>query len=148
MDSIWTRGIQRKARTPLPGDWKIHTVVIGGGMAGILTAWMLQNEGVPVAVLESDQVGSGQTSGTTAKVTSQHHLIYDRLEKSSGAKTASQYARFNEEAIEAYEEIQRPHRRRNYSRCPSRYRLAYRRNTGSKTYPLLHLMKHFGSIKV
>ena len=120
MDSIWTRGIQRKARTPLPGDRKIHTVVIGGGMAGILTAWMLQNEGVPVAVLEADQVGSGQTSGTTAKVTSQHNLIYDRLEKSSGAKTASQYARFNEEAIEAYEEIIKKEKIQcHFTRCPA-----------------------------
>lgn len=77
-------------------------IVIGGGMAGILTAWMLESKGVRTIVLEADTVGSGQTGGTTAKVTAQHDLIYDRLMDTVGRELAGQYAHANSAAIDSY----------------------------------------------
>lgn len=88
MRSIWSiNDIQKKdKREPFPEH--ISAAVIGGGMAGILCAWFLMESGVDTVVLEAGTVGSGQTEGTTAKITSQHGLIYSRLTETMGAEAA------------------------------------------------------------
>lgn len=105
MESIWIKNTENKRWEALPGDRNINTVVIGAGMAGVLTAYYLQQVGVPVIVLEADRVGSGQTHKTTAKITSQHNLIYDKLLRVFGKEMALHYARANEKAIDAYEQL-------------------------------------------
>ena len=54
-------------------------------MAGILTAWQLEQAGVRTVVLEADQIGQGQTKNTTAKITVQHglfcHTFLEKKEK-------------------------------------------------------------------
>ncbi len=127
MESIWSKTEQMPKRKPLPGNITVDTAVIGGGMAGILTAYQLQRRGVEAVVLEARQVGSGQTKNTTAKITSQHGLIYDKLLRRFGEQRAREYARANEEAIGEYERIVRE---RNidcqFQRAPS-YLYAVRR---------------------
>lgn len=104
MKSIWSdAGIAR--RNPLPGDCSAETVVIGGGMAGILTAYYLQKKGTQVMVLEANRIGSGQTSGTTAKITSQHNLIYEKLIQQVGLEQAKQYASANQTAIREFQHL-------------------------------------------
>ena len=105
MESIWQKTARRAESDTDTLCSHADAVVIGGGMAGILTAWMLTSRGVHTVVLEANEVGSGQTGHTTAKVTSQHGLIYDRLCKSVGGELARQYAHANEEAIGAYERL-------------------------------------------
>ena len=90
--SIWNRIAEKPSFPPLPGDFSTDTVVIGGGMAGILTAYFLQKQGVDAVVLEAETVGSGQTQNTTAKITSQHGLIYHKLIETLGDEAARQYA--------------------------------------------------------
>lgn len=102
MESIWSKETTFPVRETLQGDKEIDTAVIGGGLAGILIAWELQERGIPVMVLEADRVGSGQTRNTTAKITCQHGLLYDKLIRNFGMEQARQYARANREAIEAY----------------------------------------------
>lgn len=80
-------------------------IVIGGGMAGILAAWYLQEAGKQVLVLEADEIASGQTERTTAKITSQHGLKYDGLIRKVGVKKAKLYAQANEEAVSEYERL-------------------------------------------
>lgn len=80
-------------------------IVIGAGMAGLLTAYYLKEQGKNVLVLEADEVDSGQTGRTTAKITSQHDLKYSRMIKTIGMKKARMYARANEDAISAYEKL-------------------------------------------
>ena len=79
-----------------------EVIVIGAGMAGLLTAYFLKEEGKDVLVLEAKEVASGQTGRTTAKITSQHGLKYSKLLKDVGEKKARLYARANEAAIEAF----------------------------------------------
>lgn len=105
MESIWTNNTGKKDFEVLSGNQKTDTVVIGGGMAGVLTAYYLQQVGVPVIVLEANRVGSGQTRKTTAKITSQHNLIYEKLLRVFGKEKAIHYARANEKAIDAYEQL-------------------------------------------
>lgn len=105
MQSIWMAETKIRERQPLPGDLKAEAVVIGAGLAGILTAYYLKQAGVQAVVLEADRIGSGQTKNTTAKITSQHSLIYSRLVRVFGSDLARQYAQANEKAIKEYERL-------------------------------------------
>lgn len=108
--SIWRDTESIHKRNSLPGDISADTVIIGGGMAGILTAYFLKHKGRECIVLEEEQIGGGQTQNTTAKITSQHNLIYDNMIRQIGLDKARQYAGANEVAIKKYEEIIRRHK--------------------------------------
>lgn len=84
---------------------KYDVIVIGAGMAGLLTAYYLQEQGKSVLVLEAAEVASGQTGRTTAKITSQHDLKYSVLADHVGIDRARLYARANETAIKEYEKL-------------------------------------------
>ena len=105
MESIWHQTAQRQPRPPLEGERRAEAAVIGGGMAGILTAALLAEEGMDVVVLEADRIGFGQTGNTTAKITSQHGAIYRKLEKEHGAEAARLYGQANQHAIGQYRRL-------------------------------------------
>lgn len=108
MESIWTKtsNLSQGFLTMEDGEHlETETAVIGGGMAGILTAYYLQQSGQKVIVLEAGQVGCGQTCNTTAKITLQHGLIYDNLIRHFGTEKALQYITANREAIKHYETL-------------------------------------------
>ena len=46
---------------PCPGDLYTPVAIIGGGLAGILCAYMLKEQNIPAVVLEADRIGSGQS---------------------------------------------------------------------------------------
>lgn len=105
MESIWSQTCEIKPRESLPGDVRTEIAVIGAGMAGILIASALREAGHQVVVLEADRIASGQTRNTTAKLTSQHGLIYRGLVETLGGEKAGQYAQANQAAIRAYGRI-------------------------------------------
>jgi len=84
----------------LEGDAETETVVIGGGIAGLTTATLLAEVGRAVTLIERDRIGVGVTGHTTAKVTSQHGLIYDSIAEKHDHETARQYAEANQQAVE------------------------------------------------
>lgn len=94
--TAWPRGA-------LEGNLRCDVAVIGGGMAGILTAKLLQREGLECVVLEKGSIGAGETGHTTAKLTAQHGLIYHKLEENRGPEAARLYAEANALAIGQYE---------------------------------------------
>lgn len=113
-ESVWVQGEYRYeekeeaikgARPALQENISSEAVVIGAGMAGVLTAYLLQQRGVNVVLLECKEAGSGITKNTTAKITSQHGLIYRKLMIYKGEERAWEYATANQRAIEKYEEI-------------------------------------------
>lgn len=110
MESLWCRTAEKHERESLSGDITVDAAVIGGGLAGILTAYYLMEAGLRVCVLEAERVGSGQTKNTTAKITSQHGLIYGRLIKQFGEEHAREYAQANQEAIGKYRQLVEKHR--------------------------------------
>ncbi|MCU4974397.1 FAD-dependent oxidoreductase [Halobacteria archaeon AArc-m2/3/4] len=79
---------------------KVDVAVVGGGIAGLSSAHALRDRGKSVAVLERDGLAAGVTGKTTAKVTSQHGLIYDHLRREFGRRDARRYAEVNQAAIE------------------------------------------------
>lgn len=103
--SIWTDPIDPAPRPALSKNAACDVAVIGGGLAGVLTAWFLQNAGIDVLVLEKHRIGAGETGRTTAKLTAQHDLIYHTLAQSRGPVIARQYAKANLDAIDQYEAI-------------------------------------------
>ena len=66
---------------------------------------MLKQNGIDVILIDAAEMASGNTKNTTAKITSQHDLIYDKLISEFGEKKARQYAKANELAIKKYKEI-------------------------------------------
>lgn len=105
MKSIWTETAKIPPRHPLTAGQSAEAVVIGAGLAGILTAYLLTLYGMQVIVLEADRIGSGQTQNTTAKITSQHGMIYERLTRTLGSEKAYLYGAGNQAAIDKFEEI-------------------------------------------
>lgn len=105
MTSIWSLDTKLPQMKTLKENKTTEVVVIGAGMAGLLIAYFLKKENIDTIVLEGNKIASGQTMNTTAKITSQHNLIYDTLISKLGIETAKGYATANEKAIEIYAEI-------------------------------------------
>ena len=104
MESIWSATAQESQlrKSKLTSHIKTDVLIIGGGMAGILTAFKLKEAGVKVAVAEAKTIGSGVTKNTSAKITAQHGLIYERIIKRYGEYKAKQYYNANSKAIEDF----------------------------------------------
>lgn len=102
MRSIWTENISLPQFKQLKGSKKTDVLIIGGGMAGILCAYFLEKAGVNYALVEGGRICSGITKNTTAKITSQHGLIYQKLLKSIGTERAKMYLDANQDAVRKY----------------------------------------------
>lgn len=105
MESIWSKSVEIPERPVCPAGLSVDVAVIGAGMAGILTAYLLKERGRQVIVLEADRIGSGQTKNTTAKITGQHGMRYEKLIETYGQEKARMYAAANKEAIDRYQEL-------------------------------------------
>ncbi len=105
MKSVWSDTCSLPERESLFGDYVADAVVVGAGMAGLLTAYLLQQRGLRVVVLERSETAGGVTKNTTAKITSQHDLFYADLIEKFGFELASQYARANQRAIQTFRDI-------------------------------------------
>jgi glycine/D-amino acid oxidase-like deaminating enzyme/nitrite reductase/ring-hydroxylating ferredoxin subunit len=85
---------------PLSGDdLKADVAVVGAGIVGLTAALMLARAGRSVVLLEAERLGRQVTGGSTAKITSQHGLIYHDLVQHRGGEAAAAYARSNEAAL-------------------------------------------------
>lgn len=102
MESIWTATSHMPHFPPLWGETHTDVLIIGGGMAGLLCAYHLQQAGVRCAVAEAKTIAGGITQNTTAKITSQHGLIYQQLANRFGPEKAGLYLEANERAVNTY----------------------------------------------
>ena len=69
MNSVWKDNSERKGFPAMDGDKRTDVLIIGGGMAGILCAYMLKRKGVDCILVEADKICNGVTANTTAKIT-------------------------------------------------------------------------------
>ncbi len=97
--SFWMTSTPSTGYPEIQQDLKVDVAIVGGGIVGITAAYLLKKQGVKVAIIEADRILQGTTGHTTAKITSQHHLIYARLKQQVGQELAQQYADANESAI-------------------------------------------------
>ncbi|WP_205323858.1 FAD-dependent oxidoreductase [Glycomyces sp. YM15] len=99
-ESYWIASTEATAYPPVEGDIAVETAVVGGGIAGLCTAWELARAGRSVAVVEAERIVTGTTGNTTAKLSAQHGAIYTHLRDAFGAASARAYADAQTDAIE------------------------------------------------
>ena len=102
MLSLWSATSDLPSFEALKGDIKTDVLIIGGGISGVLCAYELKNRGIDCVLVEAAQICSGITKNTTAKITSQHGFIYDKITKKFGAENAQKYLQANENAVRRY----------------------------------------------
>lgn len=101
--SVWTLNSSLPQFNKLEKDIKTDVLIIGGGLCGILCAHFLKEKNIDYVLVEGSKIASGITKNTTAKITSLHGLIYDKLTKKAGHNKAQMYLMANEDAIREYE---------------------------------------------
>lgn len=102
MRSVWQKTTELPKFGPLEGDERTDVLIIGGGITGILCAYLLSQAGVDYRLLEAAELCGGVTGCTTAKLTSQHGLIYEKLRRQFGLEGARMYLEANEAALARY----------------------------------------------
>lgn len=102
MKSVWSEKSNLPSFSSLNDKIKTDVLIVGGGMAGILCSYFLTQSGVDCVLIEANRICSGATKNTTAKITSQHGLIYNKLIKEFGADNARLYLEANQAALEKY----------------------------------------------
>ena len=105
MDSLWTSTAQLPRFPALDGECQTDVLIIGGGLAGILTALALKEAGLNYLLIEADTIGAGVTGNTTAKITAQHGLIYSKLSRQFSDTAARLYYDANTQALERYRKL-------------------------------------------
>ena len=102
MKSLWLSKNTLPRFPSFEGDKKTDVLIIGGGLCGILCAYELDKLGVDYILLEGERICEKTSGNTTAKITSQHGLIYKDIVKKYGVEAAEKYHRINERAISEY----------------------------------------------
>lgn len=105
MNSIWNENSNLPNFPTLKNDVNTDVLIIGGGLAGLLTAYFLKQNNVDYILVEKDKICNGVTKNTTAKITFQHGLIYQKILKGYGVEKAQMYLKANQIAFEKYTEL-------------------------------------------
>lgn len=105
MESIWKRSVESENFLQLQNEIKTDVLIVGGGLAGILCAYMLKNAGIECVLVEADHICGGVTGYTTAKITLQHGMIYDKIIKKYGLESARLYLNAQREALSFYDKL-------------------------------------------
>ncbi|MEE1753216.1 FAD-dependent oxidoreductase [Streptomyces sp. SP18CS02] len=103
--SLWMEYAPGPDRPALDSSVQTETVVVGGGVAGLCTAWELARAGHSVVLLEADRIASGVTGHTTAKLSALHGMAYARIRAIHGARGARLYAHSQQLAVDHVAEV-------------------------------------------
>ncbi len=98
-ESLWIANIKNRASHRLNKNIKTNILIIGGGMAGISTAFNLQNSHYNITLVDSYKIGFGISSKNTGKLTffqGYYHKIKDLYDND----TALLYLKSQQDAIE------------------------------------------------
>lgn len=102
MTSLWHDTANLPRFPALSRDISCDVLVIGGGMAGLLTLHELCRRGVDCLLVEAERISSGTTGGTTAVLSAQHDTLYADLIRSFGRDQAKAVLYANLSAVEQY----------------------------------------------
>lgn len=102
---VWYETALIPAHPPLRGDIVADVCVVGAGVAGLLTAYVLQREGKSVAVLEARDVAAGDTGRSTAHISSVPDEGFAGLEEFFGEEGARLAAKSHMLAVDFIETL-------------------------------------------
>ncbi|MBJ7450404.1 MAG: FAD-dependent oxidoreductase [Parachlamydiales bacterium] len=103
--SIWQIEIPYPKYENLQGDLEVDVCIVGAGIAGLTTAYLLACENKSVAVIDARQVGCGETGKSTAHLTNAFDDRYYRVEEVHGEKVSKVVADSHTQAIDLIEKI-------------------------------------------
>ncbi len=106
LNSLWLEtAYPRDTYSPPTSDASCDVCIIGGGLSGITTAYLLAKAGKKVILLEKDRILEGASGNTTGKLTTQHDIVYAELIKKFSEDSARTYYKTNDAAIRFAESI-------------------------------------------
>lgn len=105
--SIWMATAELPARPALDADLETEVCVVGAGIAGLTTAYLLAQEGKGVVVIDDGLVAGGESSRTTAHLTSALDDRYYRLEQLHGEDGARLARESHAAAVDLIERVSR-----------------------------------------
>jgi glycine/D-amino acid oxidase-like deaminating enzyme len=103
--SLWEESSEDTNYPELKEDLEVDVAIVGGGISGLNTGYLIKKAGFSVAIVERGKIARGTSGNTTGKVTSQHGIIYESLKQSLGESTAKIYGEANQEAIKQIETL-------------------------------------------
>jgi glycine/D-amino acid oxidase-like deaminating enzyme/nitrite reductase/ring-hydroxylating ferredoxin subunit len=117
--TLWQKGLERTSYPPLVNDMEADVVVIGGGITGVTTAYLLSGQGKRVVLLEKDRIGSRETANTTAFLNYPVDAELFELKNTFGEKNAVRVWKSAQWAIDQMEDIiSREEIDCDFIRCP------------------------------
>jgi glycine/D-amino acid oxidase-like deaminating enzyme/nitrite reductase/ring-hydroxylating ferredoxin subunit len=105
--SFWERTAKKFQSAPLAQDLTADICVVGGGLAGVTTAYLLARERKNVVLIDDGPLGGGMTGRTTAQLVNAIDDRYFDIEKFLGEECARLHAQSHTAAIDKVEEIVR-----------------------------------------
>lgn len=105
MKSLWINSVLNTNYPTLDKILTTDVCIIGGGLTGVTTAYLLCKKGYNVCLLEKDKIAHKTSGNTTGKITSSHGLFYNYLINSFSKEIAKGYLCANEAAIKNIKQI-------------------------------------------
>jgi glycine/D-amino acid oxidase-like deaminating enzyme/nitrite reductase/ring-hydroxylating ferredoxin subunit len=106
-ESVWEVTQPQREYSRAEGLVKTDVCIVGAGLAGMTTAYLLSKEGKRVVVLDDNAVGGGETGQTTAHLVSANDDYFHVLERIHGEDGARLTYQSHHAAIERIAEIVR-----------------------------------------
>ncbi|TDL96608.1 FAD-dependent oxidoreductase [Macrococcus carouselicus] len=103
--SYWTKSAAINEFPAMEQNIRTEILIVGGGIAGIMTAYRLAEAGRDVTLVEGRKLVQETTANTTAKITAQHHLLYQELYKKQGQEKARLFYDSQIDGIDAIDEL-------------------------------------------
>lgn len=97
--SVWKEKVKNEGLPSLDKDINCDILIIGGGIAGLSTAYFLKGSGKNIVLIDKGKCAEGASSKNTGKLTFMQELIYHKLEKNYSTEAADLYLESQREAI-------------------------------------------------
>src|SRR6476661_8629133 len=106
-DSPWQASELSTQLPSLDADLQTDVCIVGGGISGMTTAYLLAGEGRSVVVLNDGPIGGGETGRTTAHLSNAFDDRYYEVERLFGERGSRSIAESHTAAIDKIEQIVR-----------------------------------------